>query len=227
MEESIRVLIHRRTSSSGHLTAELSLWEAVAFADAELAQGRAVIVEVGTESQIVRVGKEIVDFVRRLFGRGQKAQPTVTSLTPMAGGETEQPPEGPAPLVPYLARYYRGGNSPPSVMEDSSRRGHRAAPEAEMRAWDALVARIGESAARGLLNGGGYTVRSTLWPSVIYVVTPEIIKVVYFGMQVGRICIVASDGASIWDVVLNRIQLLHAGVDGEAQVFATGELRGG
>lgn len=221
MEEDIRITIHKRTPQHGHLTAELSLAEAVKFADTELAQHRAVIVEIGSESLVVRTGKEIIDFVRRVLGGKKEPKPTVTTLTPMAGGAVDRLPP-PNPIV--MPTQYDGpvaleARMPRTIMP-------RTPPEADLRAWQALIERIGERAARAIIAGGGFSVRSTLWPYVLYVVTPDIIKVVNQGVQVSRICIVAQDGGSIWDAVLNRIQLLEAGIDGEVQVFATGALMG-
>lgn len=222
-DEGIRILIHKRTPQHGHLTAELSLSEAVHFADAELALHRAVILEIGSESLVVRTGKEIIDFVRRVLGGKKEPKPLVTTLTPMAGGAVDRLPP-PNPMVMPLR--YDG----PAAMEAPMNRMpgtlSRTPPEADLRAWQALIERIGERAARAIIAGGGYSVRSTLWPYVLYVVTPDIIKVINQGVQVSRICIVALDGGSIWDAVLNRIQLLEAGIDGEVQVFATGALMG-
>jgi hypothetical protein len=95
----------------------------------------------------------------------------------------------------------------------------------EFKAWRGLVERIGQRQARGLLAGGGYAVRSQLWPTVLYVVTPDEIKVIDRGRQMSRICIVATDNSSIWDTVLARIQLLESGPDGEVQVYATGQIQ--
>lgn len=212
--EEVRVTIHRRTPGSGHLTAELGLDETVKFADAELAQGRVVILEMGEESMVVRVGKDIIEFVKRLFGKGQ---PTVTTMAPMAGGAIDVPP----PMPPSVG-YHDGATAESPRRRDGQR---YAPPEAEMRAWTALVERIGERGARGMLAGGGYAVRSAIWPYILYVVTPEIIKVVNQGVHVSSICIVTTDGSSVWDTVLNRIQLLEAGADGEVQVYATGRVQ--
>jgi len=218
MDEEIRILIHKRTAQHGHLTAELSLSEAVMFADTELASHRAVILEIGSESLVVRAGKEIRDFIRRVLGGKKGPKPLLTTLTPMAGGAVDIPP--PVLMPPRydgpqaMPMEERGGRMPSTL--------RHTPPEVDMRAWQALVERIGERAARAIIGGGGFSVRSTLWPYVLYVVTPDIIKIINQGVQVSRICIVAIDGGSIWDAVLNRIQLLEAGVDGEGQIFATG-----
>lgn len=214
--EDVRITIHRRTPGSGHLTAELGLDETVKFADAELAQGRVVILEIGSESQVIRIGEDIVAWVKRLFGKGQ---PTLTTLAPMAGGAVEIPP----PIPPLFAR--RDYDGPVATGQPSVDGRRYAPPEAEVRAWNTLVERIGERGARGMLAGGGYAVRSTLWPYIVYVVTPEIIKVVNQGVHVSSICIVTTDGSSVWDTVLNRIQLLEAGADGEVQVYAAGRVQ--
>lgn len=220
MSEEVMVTIHRRTPEHGHLTAEMSIDGAVWFADSEIALGRAVILEIGAESLVVRIGQEIRDFISRVLGGRKEPKPTLTTITPMAGGEIDSAPI-PEPM-PLPRRY---DSEAPSLGREVTVR--RSAPEADIRAWGALVERIGLRSARGMLVGGGYAVRSALWPYILYVVTPDIIKIVNQGMQVGRICIVAQDGGSIWDVVLNRIQLLESGVDGEVQVYATGQLMAG
>src|SRR5260370_1947509 len=85
-------------------------------------------------------------------------------------------------------------------------------PESDVVAWRALVEKIGKRQARAIFSGGGYAVRSWLWPEhVLYVVTPEIIKVVNQGVHVSSICVVPLDGGSRWDAVLNPISLLEAG----------------
>lgn len=218
MSEEVMVTIHRRTPEHGHLTAEMSIDGAVWFADSEIALGRAVILEIGDESLVVRVGHEIKDFIRRVLGGKKEPKPTLTTITPLAGGQMDEPPMP----IPIPRRY--DGQPGAEARAVPQQRMPYTSPEADIRAWGALVERIGERSARAMLAGGGYSVRSTLWPYVIYVVTPEIIKVINQGMQVGRICIVALDGGSIWDVILNRIQLLESGIDGEVQVYATGQL---
>lgn len=225
MSEEVMVTIHRRTPEHGHLTAEMSIEGAVWFADSEIAMGRAVILEIGAESLVVRVGREIRDFISRVLGGRKEPKPTLTTITPMAGGEIDPPPIPDIPMPP--PRRYDGAQAEAPRYGGTLAREvtvYRSAPEADIRAWGALVERIGERSARGMLVGGGYAVRSALWPYILYIVTPDIIKIVNQGMQVGRICIVAQDGGSIWDGVLNRIQLLEGGVDGEVQVYATGQL---
>ncbi len=232
--DGVEIVVHKRTGRSGHLTAAMDLEGAVRFADAELAQGRFVIVEFGAESLVVRVGREIADFVRRLWKGVGKV--TVTTMVPLRGGQEER--TGYDSDLPLGAAGPTGAvEMPPAFgdfdgVEEGGRRARRvgrsiASPEAEVRAWRALVDRIGERTARGMLAGGGYAVRSKLWPHLLYVVTPETVKVVNQGMQVSRICIVATDGGSVWDAVLSRIQLLESGADGEVQVFATGQLQRG
>ena len=66
LENDVKILIHRRTAGTGHLTAVMGMEDAVKFADQEIAQGRAVILEMGDESVLVRVGREIVGRARRL-----------------------------------------------------------------------------------------------------------------------------------------------------------------
>ncbi len=218
----LRITVHRRTPRAGHLAAELTLRGAVRFADAELAAGRAVILEMGEESLIVRKGREIIGAIRKWLGRGK---PVLTTITPMAGGQENAAAE--IPLPPVLP-YQRSDQPEAAAMAEPGRYGgdglrrRLVSPTADVVAWNALVDRIGERAALGMLAGGGWAVRSTMWPGVLFVVTPEIIKIVNQGMHVSSICIVSRDGGSIWDVVLNRIQLLSSGADGEVQVFATG-----
>lgn len=221
------VIIHKRTPGSGHLEAAMCLADAVRFADSELAQGRLVFLEMGEESWMIRKGREIAEWVKKLFKPGAGEQPKVTTFAPMAGGEIDVAEVPEMPPLPTRRDYGRDVQ-----MEGQGPRPYptanppRVAPPAEIRAWEALCARIGTHAALAMVAGGGYAVRSKLWRHVLYVVTPEIIKVVNQGVQVSAICIIPTDGVSVWDAVLNRISLLEAGEEGEVQVFGTGQLQG-
>src|SRR5712692_7059020 len=97
LEENVEIIVHRRTPGSGHLTATMSLEDTVAFADAEMAVGRAVIVEIGAESLLVRKGREIADFIRRVLG-GKPGKVEVSTITPMAGGQENS---GSLPTMEY------------------------------------------------------------------------------------------------------------------------------
>jgi len=207
----------------------MSVDDAVLFADAELAQGRLVVLELGPVATVVRIGREIRDAIARLWSAGRAV--VLTTMPPMQGGQEDRDEEGPTTMAedPGLRRMVGRYDVLASESEDGGvQRGQsgRRDPESDVVAWRALVAKIGSRPARALLAGGGYAVRSHLWPQhVLYIVTPEIIKVVNEGIYVSSICVVATDGGSRWDAVLNRISLLEAGADGEVQVYATGELR--
>jgi len=224
-------LIHQRTPDTGHLEATMTLEGSVMFVDEELARGRLVILDIAGESWVIRTGREVVDFVRRVLGGKKEPQPKLTTLSPMAGGSgedgtgaTEAMPV-PMPVMPRADYDGPGAMAVEAPRPYGLQQPRMADPRAEVRSWQELVARIGETAARAMLVGGGYAVRSKLWPYVVYVVTPQTIKVINQGVQVSSICIISPDSSPLWDVVLNRIDLLQAGVEGEVQVFATGEIR--
>lgn len=149
------IIVHKRTPGSGHLEAALSVEDTVQFADSELAQGRLVFLEMGDDSWMIRTGREIADWVKKLFKPGAGKQPKVTTFAPMAGGELDVADLPEFPPVP--ARRYtdgpqveaRGYGERPATLS-------RVAPPAEIKAWEALCARIGNHAALAMVVGGGY-----------------------------------------------------------------------
>lgn len=232
------VVVTIRTAGTGHTTAQLSLDALPAFIDTHLAAGRAVVAEFGDESRVIRIGREILDF---FLGRRRKGSPKpkeeVTVLSPMAGGsDAAEVPNEEALLTAArvlamagVGRSERGVDpnqyGPPQAVVMSSRPMPSTArpldPAAEMRAWQALVDKESEAAAMPLLHGGAISVRSTLWPAVIYLVRTDMILVVREGQIVSALCLQLTDGGPVWDAVANRLSLLRSGEVGEIQVWTT------
>ena len=237
VEDRIEVCV--RTAAAGHMTLALPLDALPAFADEHLAAGRAVIAEYGDESLLIRVGREIVDFFKRLRGTGERRTERVTVTNPMRGGvDVAEAPDAPTHettarvLSAALQARNGGGNfsgtdalgyamvGPPPV-RDYAPKGMPLNPEAEMRAWQGLVDKEGEAAALALTRDGAIPVRSTLWPGVVYLVKLGTVHVVRDGQIVSALCLQLADGGSVWDAVANRLSLLRAGEDGEVSVWAT------
>jgi hypothetical protein len=97
-----------------------------------------------------------------------------------------------------------------------------ADPQAVARARTLLIEAIGSEAVARLEAGGGYPIKSTLWPNVIYVV-PKTGKVaiVKDGYVMSRSCIDVPGNIPWPDHVLTRIKAIQAD---ETVVFCTGNI---
>ena len=236
MDDFIQVTI--RTGTTGHQTHALPLDELPGFIDRHRAEGKLAVATSGDASVVVRIGREILDFFRgRRNAADEQGHPRekeeVTVLNPLAGG-VDDPGEDvrATTMVAVLSAAAsartqgRGYDGPMPTMpgtamiQDVARRGPSMDPIAEMRAWRGLVQQEGEAAAAPFLHGGGVGVRSTLWPSVLYLVKADIILVLRDGQLVQRLCLQSADGAPLWDAVANRLQLLRSGTEGELAVWA-------
>ena len=84
---------------------------------------------------------------------------------------------------------------------------------AELRALDLLQKHIGASAVAAIQAGGGYPVKSKLWPGVVYLVplgTHTRIKVMDNGVVVAESCLVGDDSTLPWpDLMLQRIRAIE------------------
>ena len=104
MEDLIQVTI--RTRATGHETVALPLEDLPVFIDRKLAEGRLVIAESGSESVVVRVGREILGFFRRWRATAaeqgrQPGKEEVTVLNPRAWRALVAT-EGEAAVAPLL-----------------------------------------------------------------------------------------------------------------------------
>jgi hypothetical protein len=95
-------------------------------------------------------------------------------------------------------------------------------PAAVTRARTLLIEAIGAEAVARIEAGGGYPIRSILWPNVVYVV-PKTGKVVILkdGGVHGRSCIDVTGNVPWPDHVLTRIKSIQTD---ETVVFCTGNM---
>lgn len=236
-EQMDRILVTIRTAGAGHMAAAVTLADLPAFLDQHLATGKAVVAESDGVSQIIRLGREILDFFlgRRKKG-GAKPKEEVTVLNPMRGGSDGPTTEATAQVIavametrergPYATAEPRQNDvSAGGFLLGNGRTAARGSrpmdPMAEMRAWQGLCDKEGEAAVMPLLHGGALAVRSTLWPAVVYLVKPETVLVLREGQVVSALCLQLADGGSIWDAVANRLSLLRAGGAGEIALWAS------
>ena len=241
LSDYIQVTI--RTRAAGHETVALPLDALPAFIDRHVAGGRIVIAESGDDSLVVRVGRQILDF---LLGRRKSAMEAgrerpkeeVTVLNQMAGGsgDEELDPDAAETMGQVLAIAASAQARPqqevamapamPAMYAPRSTTSRPLDPMAEMRAWRALIDKEGTAAVQPLLHGGAIGVQSALWPNVLYLVSTAGIAVLHEGRIQARLCLMLADGAPIWDAVANRLQLLRAGREGEIEVWATANVVG-
>ena len=84
---------------------------------------------------------------------------------------------------------------------------------AELRALDLLQKHIGAPAVAAIQAGGGYPVKSKLWPGVVYLVplgTHTRIKVMDNGVVVAESCLISDDSLLPWpDLMLQRIRAIE------------------
>ena len=93
-------------------------------------------------------------------------------------------------------------------------------PPARFKGWK--VETIGDEAAARIQAGGGYAIRSTLWPGVCYIVPAEgKVLIVRNGQVVSRSCLEVAEYVPWPDKVLTRIKRIQAD---ETVVFCTGNL---
>jgi hypothetical protein len=85
-----------------------------------------------------------------------------------------------------------------------------------------LIEAIGAEAVARIEAGGGYPIKSVLWPSIVYVV-PKTGKVMILkdGMVMGRSCIDVTGNVPWPDHVLTRIKSIQTD---ETVVFCTGNM---
>lgn len=247
MQQDDLIQVTIRTGTTGHETVALPLDELPGFIDRKRDEGQLAIATSGDASVIVRIGRESLDFFRgRRANAIEEGRPRekeeVTVLNPLAGGSNATD-AGDAPLVAAVlsaataARVEGSGNNqmerapePQPLQFGGAIARARSAVRpldamAEMRAWRGLVAQEGEAAVTPLLHGGGVAVRSSLWPTVVYLVKTDWTLVLREGQVVQNLCLQPTDGAPVWDAVADRLQLLRAGPEGEVAVWAAAAAR--